>query len=352
MANQLTDAEQVLDSLDKSAGRDAGAANRRVARQTWRKQLKVIVAQPGGDVRCIEVVSRNLSSGGLSFMHNGFLHAGTRCELQLVTADGAWIDVRAEVVRCRYVAGGAHEVSLRFDKPVDDSQFVSQELSASILLVDDAEDVLRLTGHFLSKAGAKVVTAKRGFQALKLVAEQDFDLILLDVEMPGVSGPEVAKALRERGLTVPIIAYTANDDQATREECLAAGCSEVLAKPLGKTELINAVTAFLAVEEPITSKLAGNPEMTEFIHDFLGSLPGRIQEMQRCVQAKDAENLGPLTRQLMVAASDNGGCGFGELSAAAGALAKTLTGTADWASAEGAMSTLNNLSRRVKETRE
>jgi len=92
----------------------------------------------------------------------------------------------------------------------------------------------------------------------KLVAEHNFDLVLLDVEMPGISGPAVAKTLRERGVTVPIIAFAANEDQATREECLAAGCSDVLVKPLGKADLIDAVARYLAIEEPITSKYAGN----------------------------------------------------------------------------------------------
>lgn len=70
---------------------------------------------------------------------------GTHCQLQLITADNAWVDIQATLVRCRHVAGRIHEISLSFDQPLDESQFVCQELSASILLVDDADDVPRLT---------------------------------------------------------------------------------------------------------------------------------------------------------------------------------------------------------------
>ena len=252
------------------------------------------------------------------------------------------------MVRCRYVAGRVHEIALSFDEPVDDSQHLSPDLSARILLVDDAEDQLRLTGYFLSRAGAEVVTANCGDSALKLVTEGEFDLVLLDVEMPGISGPAVAKTLRERGFTTPIIAYTANDDEATREECLAAGCSDVLAKPLSKADLIEAVAAFLAVERPIRSKHIGNLDMAEFIHDFVKGLLAKIQEMLRCVQMKKAEELGSLARQLKIAASDEGGVGFGELSAAADVLAKTLTGAIDWALVEEALSELVSLSHRVQ----
>jgi len=125
------------------------------------------------------VVTRNLSSGGLSFLNSGFLHNGTQCDLQLVTVENSWVDVQATVVRCRLCAGNLHEISVKFDKPVDERQFVSAELGAKILLVDDANDQLRMIGHFLSKAGAGVTTASDGETALKLVAEQDFDLVLL-----------------------------------------------------------------------------------------------------------------------------------------------------------------------------
>lgn len=350
MRNQLTNSDRVLDSLDEAAGRDPGAAKRQAPRRVWRKPLKVLVTHPGGGQHTVEVVSRNLSTGGLSFLHNGFLHTGTQCGVQLVTAIGDRVYVRATVVRCRYVAGKLHEVSLRFDTPVDDSRFVSQELAARILIVDDSATILRLTGHYLSKAGADVVTADSGSRAMKLVAEQDFDLVLLDVEMPDISGPAVAKTLRERNVTIPIIAYTGCDDEATREECMAAGCSAVLIKPLSKADLIRAVAEFLAVEEPITSKHAGNPDMAEFIHDFVNGLPVKIQEIRRWVQAQNDEKAAPLARQLKIAASDNGGCGFGELSGAADALAKTMAGTIDWTSAEEAISTLSDLSQRVKAT--
>jgi CheY-like chemotaxis protein len=349
MGNPMIDAGQLLDALDESDGQEAGAAKRQAPRRSWRKRLKVNVTHPGGDRRSVEVVTRNLSSTGLSFLYNGFLHSGTRCELQLINSDETWVEVEATVVRCRYIAGRVHEVGLRLNEPVDKSQIVSQELSATVLLVDDAEDVLRLTSHFLSKTGARVITANRGDRALELIAENEIDLVLLDVEMPGISGPAVAQTLRDRGMTIPIIAYTAHDDPATREACLAAGCSDVLTKPLGQSELADALARYLVVEEPITSCFAADPEMAEFIREFVSSLPARVQELQRCLQSRNTEDLGRLCRQLKIAASDKGGCGFGELSAAAEALLVTLTGTVDWTRAGQAMSALSNLASRVKE---
>ncbi len=347
MSNHLSDCKATLDSLDR-AKQDPRAALRRAPRRRWRKRLKVKLVEPGGSKRIIDIITRNLSSGGLSFLNNGYLNLGTRCLLQLTTVEDASVNVQGTVVRCRYIAGRLHEVSLKFDEPIDDSQFMSKKLSARILLVDDAEDLLRLTGHFLSKAGAEVVTATRGVKALKLVAEQDFDLVLLDVTMPGISGPAVAQTLRDRGITIPIIAYTANNDEATREACLSAGCSDVLFKPLSKQELIDRVMAFLTVEEPITSKYADNPDMAELLDDFVSTLPDRIREMRRYVQERKKEELSTLAQQLRVTASDEGGYGFGEISEAAEKLEVTLGKTVDWSLVEKAMFQLSSLAHRVK----
>ncbi len=296
----------------------------------------------------IEVVSRNLSCSGLSFLNNGYLHVGTRCELQLITSENAWVDIRATVARCRLIAGRVHEVGLRFDQSVDDSLFVSQTLAARILVVDDAEDQLALLSHFLKKAGAEVITANRGVRALKLVAEEDFDLVLLDVEMPGISGPQVAQTLRDRGVTLPIIAFTARDDSAAREECLAAGCSDVLIKPVGRTCLIDAVARYLAVDAPIRSKYADDPDMTEFISDFVDKLAARVQEMESCLQSREVQDLAVLARQVRVVASDDGGCGYGEVSAAAQVLVKALTSPPDWTAIEAVFETLRSVAGRVK----
>ena len=349
MIAALQDINEILDELDAAAGRNSQVDKRRAPRRFWRKPLKLWITHPGGNRAKIAVLTRNLSCGGLSFLYTGYLHVGTRCEMQLITVDNAWVDIAATVVRCRYIVGRIHEVSLSFATPVDDSLFVSQELSASILLVDDDEDTLRLTGHLLARGGAKLVTANRGVQALELVAEHDFDLVLLDVEMPGISGPQVARTLRERGVHVPIIACTANDDQGTRDACLAAGCNEFLAKPLGRGELIETIVRYLTVKEPIVSKHAGVPEMAELIRAFVHGLPARIQKMHGCLRSRKVQQLGALARQLKVAASDHGGYGFGEISAAADKLAQAVTECADWECAEEAMLALESLSHRVKE---
>ncbi|HKC50361.1 MAG TPA: response regulator, partial [Myxococcota bacterium] len=72
-----------------------------------------------------------------------------------------------------------------------------------------------------------------------------FDVVLLDVEMPEMSGNEAASALRADGYDGPIVALTARGSASDREACLAAGCDDFASKPIDRTALLALVTRFL-----------------------------------------------------------------------------------------------------------
>ncbi len=106
-----------------------------------------------------------------------------------------------------------------------------------ILVVEDSEDNQVLLKYLLTRMGAKVSLARDGMEALEFVERQDFDVILLDIQMPNLDGYQTAKILRSRGFGQPIIALTAHALQHERERCLNNGFSEFLTKPIRK-ELI------------------------------------------------------------------------------------------------------------------
>ena len=109
---------------------------------------------------------------------------------------------------------------------------------ARVLLVEDnavnqilAEEVLRDAGYTVGVAGD-------GLEALDAVAREPWDLVLMDVQMPRLDGFEATRQLRAQGLTVPIIAMTANAMAGDRERCLSAGMDDYLSKPLDLDELV------------------------------------------------------------------------------------------------------------------
>ena len=113
-----------------------------------------------------------------------------------------------------------------------------------ILVVEDEPKVARALHEGLAAAGYGVTTANDGVRALELVASTDFDLLVLDVMLPGRSGVDVLAAARARGPT-PILLLTALDGVDDRVRGLDAGADDYLVKPFAFAELLARIRALL-----------------------------------------------------------------------------------------------------------
>ena len=102
-----------------------------------------------------------------------------------------------------------------------------------------------LAKALLKRLGCVVTHADTGDGALAAASTETFDLVLMDVRMPGLDGMEVTRRLRAKGFTSPIIAVTANAFEDDRAACLAAGMDEFLTKPIQPVAL-NALIAKIA----------------------------------------------------------------------------------------------------------
>lgn len=114
-----------------------------------------------------------------------------------------------------------------------------------ILVAEDNEFNALLLEQLLVRRGHRVRLANNGREALSLVEEGGFDLLLLDVHMPELDGFQVIQAIRERERVgvghLPVIALTARSRKEDREQCLAAGMDDFLAKPVGAADLWAAI---------------------------------------------------------------------------------------------------------------
>jgi two-component system, OmpR family, phosphate regulon response regulator OmpR len=118
------------------------------------------------------------------------------------------------------------------------------DLAAHLLVVDDDERIRGLLQKFLIRNGFLVSVARDAQQARRLLAGLEFDMLVLDVMMPGEDGISLTRDLRRR-LSVPILLLTAKGETANRIEGLEAGADDYLVKPFEPKELLLRINAIL-----------------------------------------------------------------------------------------------------------
>ena len=135
-----------------------------------------------------------------------------------------------------------------FDK---NSAMVSHIAGAEILLVEDNEINQQVATELLEMAGLKVTIANHGQEALEIVANNSFDAVLMDIQMPVMDGYEASRQLRAQPelKDLPIIAMTANAMAGDREKCLAVGMNDHVAKPIVPEELYTSLVKWIPQDD-------------------------------------------------------------------------------------------------------
>lgn len=116
----------------------------------------------------------------------------------------------------------------------------------NILLVEDSIDNQILINHLLKKFGATVDIASNGAEGLSKALSNDYDIILMDIQMPILNGYEVCEKLRSQGYHKPIVALTAHALKEEREKSLSIGFNDHLTKPIEGIDLQNVIKRFTA----------------------------------------------------------------------------------------------------------
>jgi CheY-like chemotaxis protein len=124
---------------------------------------------------------------------------------------------------------------------------VVPSLRPQILLVEDNDVAQRFMRTVLERKGYSVRIAPSGLAAIQAVSTAQFDLILMDIQMPDMDGLECSRLLRAipGGKSVPIVACTANTAYEVRTSCLEAGMDDFLSKPVHTTDLVEIVAKYI-----------------------------------------------------------------------------------------------------------
>jgi CheY-like chemotaxis protein len=165
-----------------------------------------------------------------------------------------------------------------------------------ILLVEDNEVNREVIAEMLRRLGHLVATAVDGESALAILAAEPFDLVFMDVQLPGIDGLEATRRFRASGGTTQVIALTAHSTRADADRCLAAGMSSVLVKPVDATKLAQAIGDAPPPEQEDAASLldvvGGNVELFTRVRDvFAKQTPELLAAMRAAVAAGDRDAL-------------------------------------------------------------
>ncbi|SFC31390.1 Two-component response regulator OmpR [Pseudomonas citronellolis] len=134
-----------------------------------------------------------------------------------------------------------------------------------ILIVDDDARLRRLLERFLDEQGYRVRAVENTEQMDRLLARELFQLVVLDLMMPGEDGLSACKRLREANNQIPIIMLTAKGDESSRIQGLELGADDYLAKPFNPRELLARIKAVLRRQAPLVPGApAGEDEVVSF----------------------------------------------------------------------------------------
>ncbi len=118
-------------------------------------------------------------------------------------------------------------------------------MNKRILIVDDEESIVTLLKYNIEQAGFDTDVRYDGLSALEIAKQENFDLIVLDIMLPGLDGVEVCKQLRQSQIEVPILMLTARDDEYDRILGLELGADDYLTKPFSPREVVARIKAIL-----------------------------------------------------------------------------------------------------------
>lgn len=182
-------------------------------------------------------------------------------------------------------------------KPVDILQTLPS-IEGKILLVEDGDANRQLIQFMLRKTGLACVCIDNGEDAIEIALKENFNLILMDIQMRKMDGYTATRILRQKGFQKPIIAITANTLSGDREQCLQAGCTDYIAKPFEQSALLQMLTRHLSpgaekesgkpkeVERITTTEalIQDDPEIYPLVILFLDQIPSELKMMQTLLE--------------------------------------------------------------------
>ncbi|MGS2720983.1 response regulator [Paraglaciecola aestuariivivens] len=176
-----------------------------------------------------------------------------------------------------------------------------------VLLADDHPESLELIAILLKRMNIQVTEVDSGKQAIDTLFYHNFDLILLDIHMPHMDGPEALKQIRSEGNVTPVIALTANNMKHQIEHYLRLGFNDHLTKPIERQAMINKLNLWLNhTKDKDNEGPLHKEDMLTLVQDYKRDLAEQIQQIEQALQHRDLSLIAEYAHKIVGSAGSFG----------------------------------------------
>ncbi len=359
----------LLDRLDAEDAADAERSNRRAARSRYRRaSVGMQVHHPGGSSTNRKVTTRDLSAGGMSFVHNGYMHTGTRVDVNLPRFVGGEDVVAGRVVYCGHIAGTWHTVGVKFNCKVFPKLYLDpdqaggssidatqpQAIRGRVLLLEEVELDRRLFAHHLRKTQLELTQAESLDEAESKIKEkadspERFELVVAEVRLGdgGMPPAEIVSRLIATGCRVAVC--SAETDPEVLRAVQKAGAVGILRKPYEPDKLLGNLVDWLGIHsggDAIVSTLADQPDMRPLLTEFVGKAKALGQVLTDAARADDFDRVRSVC---MVLRGSGTGYGFAAVTEAATEVLEMVDKTKSLSDASAVIERLRAICGRVSD---
>src|SRR5258708_24583001 len=286
-------------------------------REPWEAALagvEVLVSDAGEHSR--EFLAKMLRARGMVVETSASLMSAPRRNYACVITGEIGVSL-APVIRVVSPLATPHDDRLQITRPVSERELI-EAVGMALGLLEEAESVVpalpelvmserwlrvliaedhpvsqEFAAEALRRLGHEVALASDGYEVLGKVASGAFDLVLMDVQMPGIDGLEVTRRLRSAGVRTPVVALTAHTRREDRDRCLESGMTAVMTKPIDAKQLAETIEMFAGAQsDPIIDAVNGNLRLLARVSDaFAKQTPALIEAMRGAIEGQEEETL-------------------------------------------------------------
>jgi len=206
-------------------------------------------------------------------------------------------------------------------KPREDPSFLTVQLNGfktgnKILVVEDNQMNQTFLKHLLTRWNLQADIAANGNEAIDAILSANYDLVLMDIQMPGMDGYNATKKIRnELNSQIPIIAMTAHAMNGEKEKCLAEGMNDYISKPLKEDELNFLIKKYISEDHAVLpdtvidlayiDEISGNNSSfkKDMINQFLQQVPGDLEQIEKAIEHQNFSAINSIAHGLKTSVS-------------------------------------------------